>query len=297
MKDPLPRGLLHVGVIIDDLGVMDQCLRSQCQRYKDGEQFSQGQQRIQVAREAYADAKLERNPKKGFLDQTHCRFWGIEIDVDKGLLRGSSTRLWPAILITLRTASLGLATVSLLESLAGTWIALLTPRRRMLCLMDNVFGALAVEDQSAVIRLSKQLIDELVGIAILAPLAAVDLRAEAMDSLIATDACLSGLAAVSAKIRPCLSQELCRTSLLKGRWVSLLNAHDSWLQHHALLEPEDTIDEPYTTHPLWEACARGLKFSETWRQTVSKSSHINVLELKAHLKEERRIAVQNPGKR
>lgn len=67
-----------------------------------------------------------------------------------------------------------------------------------------------------------------------------------------------------------------------------------WLRggerNHELLEEQNEIEEPYRTHVLWELCARGLQYEETWRQPVTKSQHINVLEAKAVLREERRLA-------
>lgn len=93
--------------------------------------------------------------------------------------------------------------------------------------MDCIFGALSVQNQNAVIRLSKQLIDELLALATLGPLAAVDLRAPFAEKLVATDACLSGIAAVEAKINQQLSGELCRASLTRGRWTKLLAPSDA----------------------------------------------------------------------
>ena len=39
---------------------------------------------------------------------------------------------------------------------------------------------------------------------------------------------------------------------------------------------------------LWELCARGLSCSELWRESVGKRFHINVLEAKSYIKEEKR---------
>eukprot|EP00438_Fugacium_kawagutii_P026020 Skav225717 [mRNA] locus=scaffold164:107677:112050:+ [translate_table: standard] len=296
LKDPLPRGLLRIGIIIDDLVVLETCLRSQLQLHFDEVVPSQGNVRILRSREAYDAAGLERNPKKGFIDQLQARFWGVEVDGDKGMIRAASTRLWPAIMITLRVASLGLATVGLLESLAGTWISLLSPRRRMLCLMDTIFGALTIVDQSTVVRLSQNLIDELIMLAVLGPLAVVDLRAPYHNSLIFTDASMHGMASVEAPMTMPLASELCRTALVKGRWSRLLDPADARLKALGW-EIADEVDEPYTTHPLWQMCATGLQFHEVWRQRVINQQHINVLEVKAYLREERRLAEQASRKR
>ena len=290
LKDPLPRGLLQVGIIIDDLVVLEQVLKSSLPNIENGSLQTAADVRLRRAQQGYDEACLETNPKKRFSNQLMGRYWGVEIDGEKGLLRASSTRLWGTMLISLRVAQLGLATISLLETLAGSWIALLAPRRRFLCLMDVIFDALSVDDQKAVVRLSAELKGELLSLAILAPLATMDLRAVFSDKLIATDASLDCIAAVRATIPLHLSKELCRTALVKGRWTQLLSPSEAWRKQHDCLSPDEEVDEPYVIHPLWELCARGFHFTEAWRQKVSKKSHINILEAKAFLKEERRLA-------
>lgn len=297
LKDPTPRGLLSIGVIIDDLVALEQVLKRDLSKIQDGSIQTESDKRLSCAREGYEEAGLETNPKKRFNNQVCGRYWGVEIDGDKGLLRASSTRLWGTMLISLRVAQLGLATIALLESLAGSWIALLGPRRRFLCVMDVIFDALSVEDQKAVVRLSPELKAELISLAVLAPLAVVDLRASFGDKLIATDASLDCIAAVSAAIPVHLSRELCRTALVKGRWTQLLSPNDAWKKQHDCLSPDDEVSDPYVIHPLWELCSRGFQFRESWKQRVSKKSHINVLEAKAFLKEERRLSTLQQRRR
>ena len=125
---------------------------------------------VAVARKAYATEGLENNPKKGFCDAQLATFWGVEVDGDKGILRAASARLWPAMMMALQVATLKLATVGLLEALAGTWVSLLGVRRRLFCLLDIVFEALAMEDQKTVIHLSPELVDGLVSVVCMAPI-------------------------------------------------------------------------------------------------------------------------------
>ena len=297
IKDPLPRGLLQVGVIIDDLVILEQCLRANLEAIYAGERETAADGRAHKAQQGYEAAGLEVNTKKRFSNQALARFWDVDLDGDKGLVRGSSTRLRATIFITLRVVALGLSTVGLLECLAGSWIALLSARRRMFCLLEVIFGALCFDDAATIIRLSPELCDELLLLATLAPLAATDLRAPFSKSLVATDASLQAMAAVRATITADVSQELCRTSLVKGRWTSLLTPIQEWKRIHDLLDVADEVDEPYAVHPFWELCARGLEYTETWREKVAKKFHINVLEAKAYIKEEKRCAVQQPRRR
>eukprot|EP00435_Cladocopium_sp_Y103_P020708 s2227_g5.t1 len=196
--------------------------------------------------------------------------------------------------ITLRVVARGISTTGLLECLAGSWISLLSTRRRMFCLLEVIFGALCVSEQGTVIRLSAALCDELLTVAALAPLAATDLRCPFSPFLIASDASLGAMAAVRAEIPWDVSRELCRTSLSKGRWTTLLSPFQSWKRDHEMLAEEDEVDEPYAVHPFWELCARGFQYKELWRKRVTRSSHINVLETKAYVEEEKRRSVQSP---
>ena len=115
LKSAIPRGLLQVGIIIDDLVILEQVLRRD---HMLGGAGSSGR-RIGAVQKAYASVHLPNNPKKGFREELKAKFWGVEIDGDKGLLRCSNARLWPTAVITLRVCSLGLATVGLMEALAG----------------------------------------------------------------------------------------------------------------------------------------------------------------------------------
>ena len=196
------------------------------------------------------------------------------------------------MLISLRVACLGLATVNLLETLAGSWIALLLPRRRMFCILDCIFGALAHSAPNTIIRLSEAMKDELVCLACLAPLAVMDMRAPHHHALVATDASLKCLAAVEAKVPEPLCSELCRTAISRGRWANLLRPVAAWERQHDLLDPTEEIEDPYAVHPFWELCARSLVYEELWRKRVERARHINILEARAHLAEEQRIAIR-----
>ena len=185
------------------------------------------------------------------------KFWGVEIDGDKGLLRCSNSRLWPTAVITMRVCSLGLATIGLMEALAGCWVALLGVRRRLFSLLCLIFEPLGVDDQKAVIRLSSEMISEMSLLVVLGPLAVVNLRAKHADFVVATDASCDTLAAVRADVAPTIAQELARHSLRKGNWSRMLTPLKAWSKEHGLLDPAEELhgedDEVYATHPFWKS--------------------------------------------
>eukprot|EP00435_Cladocopium_sp_Y103_P036916 s1777_g9.t1 len=291
LHNPIPRGLHHVGVIIDDLIILEQILLSDLEDLRQHGHPTWGSATAAKARSAYALVGLETNPKKAFEDEVKATFWGVGVDGNKGLMRPAQTRLWPATFITMRVATLRLATVGLLEALAGIWVSLFGLRRRLFCLLDLIFEPLGMQDQRVVLRLSDAMVDELVSLVIMAPLAVINFRAEYAPFLVASDACLDGLAAVTTPLTSAFSEELCRHSLRKSAWSTLLPAGKSWRKLHDDLPAEEELeDHEYEVHPLWELCARACPFTTTWSVRVEKPLHINILEMRAHLREERRLA-------
>ena len=298
LHNPIPRGLHHIGVIIDDLVVLEQILVEELQQLQSKGLPTWGSERVAAARAAYDEVGLETNPKKAFTDATTSSFCGVDLDGEKGLLRASNARLWPAMMVTMRVATLRLATIGLLEAWAGTWVAIYGLRRRLFCLLDVIFEPLAIADQKMVVRLSDELVDELLCICFMAPMSMVNLRAAYAPFLVATDASMDGLAGVMTDLTEEFTMELCRHSLRKSCWTTLLPPGKSWSRSHAMSEAESYEDEAdFEVHPLWELCARGCRFKTTWKAPVHQPLHINLLEMKAHMREERRLSRRHFNKR
>ncbi len=288
LKGSVPRGLLQAGIIVDDLVILEHVTRSAYESGCLGE--TEGQTRTARARKAYDQCGLPHNPKKGFVDSGCCRYWGIEIDGIKGLIRSSSLRLWPISIITLRVCSLGVSTVGLLEALAGSWVSLLGTRRRLYSAMELIFEPLGIPDQKAIIRLSPELKSELLSLVVLGSLAVVNIRAPASDFVLATDASLDAMAGVMAPIPRRVSQEITRHCLKKGNWSKLLPSNAAWRHSHGLLDAEDEVPgESFKCNPLWDTVASCFKYKTMWRKYVTQPKHINILELKAFVAEEKRI--------
>ena len=78
--------------------------------------------------------------------------------------------------IAQQVASLRLASVGLLESLAGGFVSIFSYRRRMLSLLDSIYSVQSNRQQSDIVHLPDTLVDELTLISILSPLAVTDIR-------------------------------------------------------------------------------------------------------------------------
>ena len=285
-RNPLPRSPTMVGIIIDDLVVLEQVLKAEVLPAP-----TESDKILDQTLDAYKSASLNRNEKKSFRNQFQARYWGIEVDGEAGLLRASSFRLWPLVFTTCRIARLGLASTKLLECLAGCWISILMVRRRLLCLMDIIFEPLGLTDEDRIIRLSSDLIDELLVLSVVGPLAVADLRAQYCPFVGATDASSTWMASVRAKLDPAIVEEMRRHSLKKSNWSKLLPPEKAWLRQHDLLPVEDELPgEIYDARPLWTLLACSLEYKERWRSPCKVGQHINILELKAFLREEREVS-------
>eukprot|EP00438_Fugacium_kawagutii_P003588 Skav221596 [mRNA] locus=scaffold1698:358778:363001:+ [translate_table: standard] len=289
MRGRIPRTMFAGGIVIDDLIFLERTLRELLPSIQKGFP-TVADHRLAKILQGYDEHHLEYNPGKEFRNQLSGHFWGVELDGDKGIVRPSSNRLWPLIQLCSKVCTMGWCSISLLEAIAGCWVSILGLRRRLLCLMDVIFEPLGVQDKSLVIKLSDALIGELWSLVLIGPLCGVNLKAQFAPFISATDASMDWLAAVRAPIASQLAQEFSRRSLRKGIWSRLLPPGKAWLHSHGNLDPEDEVpDEKYDTHPLWSLLARSLSYKERWRQPVRSYRHINVLELKAYLREERLI--------
>ena len=109
LVSPVPRGCLHIGVIIDDLIVLERIAAGWLETPEPRPQ-TRGDAVMGQADAAYAGAALISNPSKAFQNQTKAKLWGVELDGVRGVVRPASTRLWPLVAITLRVIALGLCT-------------------------------------------------------------------------------------------------------------------------------------------------------------------------------------------
>lgn len=287
-RHPPPRGLLSIGVVIDDLVLLEKVHFSLTE-----DTPTLADDRMKTILEAYDSAHLPTNPKKAFYNSATASFWGISVDGKKGLVRPNPQRLWPLLLITLRVVLMGVVTISLLESLAGSWVSIFVLRRRYLCVMNEVFKAIHCGATGGmVLRMSAGLKDELVSCCILGMMTVCNLRATTLPMIKATDASDWGMAAVSAKLPIAIAREASRFSLSKSVWSKLLPPGKAWLKTKQLLHAVQELpneDEVFDVHPLWEVLARYPQYREEWRRPYVRSCHINIGELEAHLREEARL--------
>ena len=253
MNKPVPRTSTVVGLVIDDFITISK-IRA------DGEpgHKSEGATLADTMQDIYEEVKLIPNRKKAFRDELNSSFWGVDLDGEKGVLRGSLKRAIPLAGLLLQIVKLRHATGNLMQIVLGSVISLFLYRRRFLCLLDSLFQASRRDDMQEVFRLDGRALSDLLMLSILLPLAATNLRAKAPCAVAASDASNWGEAAVVAPIPELIGKELVRHSLRKSVWSKLLGPVDAWLRGQSLLEPEDELPDPeecFQSNQLWSLLA------------------------------------------
>lgn len=111
--------------------------------------------------EEYTQQNLSAHPKKTFRASSTAEIWGALVDGDTGVVRANHTHLVPLMYLTSRVAALGFSTVGLLEILAGSWVAVLSIRRRMMCLLSQIYEVQKGKTREQIIALPPDLKQEL----------------------------------------------------------------------------------------------------------------------------------------
>lgn len=297
MHKPTPRGDMLLGVVIDDLI----CLEKVLSRLAGTASLSSSSTlRMSRVMKEYDKCGLPVNLKKSFDLVGHSSFWGVQVDGVKGLYRPNDSRFWPLVLVTIRVIALGVCTIGLLQSMAGSWISVLSVRRRLMSLMNYIFDAIACSSgPRQVVRLSGALRDELLTYVVCGGLAVVNLRAKVLPTVRATDSSNWGTAAVQGQVPLVVAKEAMRLSLSRSLWSKLLPPGKAWLREKGMLEPTDELPDSqcYDTHPFWEAIGRCYVFEEPWRRPHPRAIHINVGELRGYLRDELLTATEHTSVR
>ena len=278
-----PRSSTMVGIIIDDfvsLSIVDRSHSGplQCSVLSD-KMDSQ-----------YDAVGLISHKEKGFRGETQGSFWGVDIDGEEGLLRGSLKRAIPLVGILIRTAKLGHASVGLLQILAGSIVSLFLFRRRFLAILDYIYRACRGRNDRDIVKLSGRALSELLVAATLIPIAVSNLRAQKKPRVIATDASSWGIGAVVADAPLAFVEELHRYALRKPVWSKLLSPSKAWLRMHCELPAEEELpegEEHYKINALSLLAARALNYRVLFSEPIEKKVHINISEVRAFLKTER----------
>lgn len=121
---------------------------------EEAESITPGKYKMNLLFEEYGREGLTPHLKKKFRRQTKPEFWGTKLNGVSGTFKANPSRLIPLLFLTSPTATLGIASIGLLEVLAGSWVAVLQYRRRMLSLLHHIYLAQVARDRMDVIKMS-----------------------------------------------------------------------------------------------------------------------------------------------
>ena len=178
-------------------------------------------------------------------------------------------------------------------------MAILSVRRRVMCLLDWIYRVQHGFSRTTIIRLPQQLVTELWLLVLLGPLSCVNLRWNSIPEVFLSDASESTTASVVADIPLCFAKELQRHCLTRGNWSKLLSPWKAWLRSHEQLFDNQELPDgvPLVCHPIWLLISAILQFRLYHRSPVRQKKHINLLELQSILEVERKLSLRRQGVR
>ena len=287
-----PRQRWFGGLMIDDLLLAEAVPRG-CP--DDLETF--GKKKMEEIRGRYEEVGLPRHEGKSESFTKECTVWGVQINGEAGTVRPSLKRIIPLCCLVCNVLAVNHCTVGLLEILAGSFCSVFQVQRRHMAVLEEVYEAQRGRSSTEVVKLSRELRDELLAAVGLTAVTSMNLRLEPSSKVVASDASSTAEAAVVADIDPKAVLELQRLGLSKGLWNRLLNPYAAYFREKGDLEVEsELLGETYDMHPVWRDLATCLNFKQ-YGKTVTRSRrrHINLGEIRSALAAEKLFSLEHPG--
>ena len=133
LRGRVPRSPCFVGIVIDHLICFERVLKRSLLLPPTSESS-----RVMSSILAAYEVGLPSHAGKTFTNQSQASFWGADVDSHFGFVRPSWSRVIFLACLTASMLRLPCITVSLLQVLAGSWVAVLSFRRRSMSLLHNV---------------------------------------------------------------------------------------------------------------------------------------------------------------
>ena len=244
----------------------------------------------------YESAGLPRHAGKATSRSLVGEFWGGLLDGVEGRLRPHPRRTVPLASFLVKVVAGGISSVGMLEILAGGLVSALQLRRRLLCLLEEIYSAQRQQSRDVFVPVTGPLASELLCCAALVCQADIDMRAPGAPVVLCTDSSSSKEAAVVASVPPTFSLEASRHGLQRGLWNKLLSPLQAYLRETGELEDGEEMQsgESYDSHPLWETLCRALQFRALGPvRSRDRRVHINIGEVRAAIFGEERVGMQH----
>lgn len=228
------------GLVIDDYYAISVEKDKLCDRgrYQSEKPLSQACRLMRTATTAYASAGILGSTDKDVFDADHAKVTGGEFDSSEATRRLGSVLLGAPVkkrlalsLLSLELAALRWTSDALHACLIGGWTHVIMYRRQFMSLLSQAYK-LAPMDQvdknyPKLCRLSRAVAQELVLLAVLAPLITCDLAAKMDDVVYASDASEAKGAYVFCPQKEDVVRALWRTGRRKTSYVRLLRREEA----------------------------------------------------------------------
>ncbi len=275
---PLLSSVLLDGLVIDDYFALSVELKS-CPN-----DLSLAMKRYSAAQRAYGDHNLLGSPTKDVLGENEGKAIGAYVNsssraTSRGLVTLSSppekriAMSW----LTLQACALGMTTDIFHLCLVGGWVSMLAFRRPMMCLLNKSFHLVDMEaydpSEAKPCDLPRGVAEELVLIAVLAPLMQQELSAKYDNWVYATDASIKKGAVCRASADPELVEVLFKFGKSKGAYTRLLTRPEALLRRLEIFEEGDEKNPTGFASPprplafsfdFLEIFAGSAKVTEVW---------------------------------
>ena len=226
---PLTQTGFYEGVMIDDhLGI--QLLPVLPSEKATLEQVGRDQEAFVTAEEAYGCGGLKAHPKKRVRRSSHTKVWGAEVEGFEKLVGPVRSRLLQLARLSAEASERGPMDQKVLEALTGLWAFNAQFRRPLFAFLHSVYHEQSPGGPGEPFRLSRSSRNELLIMALLAPLCINDLSVLPDPHLYCVDASPSGAGICRSFVGKDVSRELWRRCDKQGYRIPLLTKLQSCLK-------------------------------------------------------------------
>ncbi len=210
-----PRGDTLVGVVVDDLGII-QVVRPRDSRGPGDEEL------VAKVDPAYAGAGLAAKPSKRRRYQSAGVIWGADVDGVRGWVSADFSLMLRSAWATMWQLSLGVTDAAVWDALLGLWAHVLAFRRPGFCLLSAAYRVTeGVDRRRDPLLPSARAAQELLGLLAFLPLFGTDMRTEFLDSVLCTDASPWAGAGGEARVGAAVCQQMWRYRYRKNLYHRL----------------------------------------------------------------------------
>ena len=237
---------------------------------------SQSVQKLKAAKEAYQKEKIQGSDDKDILGASLFKVVGGEVNSSpSSVSRGNvpvgapAQKRWSLAMLSAAVAVLPSTTDALHSSLVGSWVSVLMYRRPLMSTVSELFKVIPAEELDTesprTWPLSRKAAEELLLLAVMAPVMSSNLAVPFDGEVLATDASMGMGGICTCEVPPDLAVLLWRSSDLKGENVPLMRRAEALL-HYYDIDFEETGKEECRADPEEDDpgvhCSRpiGLRF-------------------------------------